>query len=307
MLATRPTRWLLVVALGGGLAALACASRAAAQETPAQIFEEARQAYSRGEYAQVVDRLEPMVGGEVPTIRDRILVRESRKYLGAAYVLTSNRDAAVIQFETMLRGEGVDLEHYTLDTALFPASVHALFDEVRARLVRELRDDVAAQERLRLERVARRADAMMQLVSLAQEDEVEIENSLALAVLPFGIGQFQNGDDETGAFFAISESIFVTTAAVSLAVYLPLLHQWERSLVDASAAAVDPDVLLALQVVNWVSVGASLVLMVAGIVEAVTSFRPRRTVRRQRPIPDPILQDLELLASPAGLGLRLRF
>lgn len=307
MLATRPTRWWLVVALGGGLAALACAPRASAQQTPAQIFEEARQAYNRGEYAEVVDLLEPMVGGEVPTIGDRILVRESRKYLGAAYALTSSRDAAVVQFETMLRGEGADLEHYTLDTALFPASVHEVFDEVRARLVRELRDDADAQERQRLQRETRRTDAMMQLVSLAQEDEVELENSLALAVLPFGIGQFQNGDDELGAFFAVSESIFVTAAAVSLAAWFPLQQQWERSLVDPTAAGVDPDALLALQVVNWVSVGASLVLMVAGIVEAVTSFRPRRTVRRQRPIPDPILHDLELLASPTGLGLRLRF
>src|SRR5690606_10784316 len=111
----------------------------------AHAFEQAREAYGRGEYATVVDLLEPMVGGPLPAIQDRVLVRESRRYLGAAYVLTGRNPRANEQFEALLRSLGDDMEQYQLDAADFPSEVHAVFRTVRDRLLDERRDRETAE------------------------------------------------------------------------------------------------------------------------------------------------------------------
>ncbi|MDX1579381.1 MAG: hypothetical protein R3266_12920, partial [Gemmatimonadota bacterium] len=241
----------------------------------------------------------------------RLLVREFRKYLGAAYVLTSRAEDAARQFEALLRAEGERLESYQFDPggAAFPSSVHEVFDAVRERLVTERRAQEEARAAAEAEREAQRREAVLALFAQAQEDEVEVENEEVLAWMPFGVGQFQNGDEDLGFFFAISESLLVTVAAGSLTAYLAYLEEYERALRFDPGS--DPtnleNLLVGLTVLNWVSFGASVITMIAGVVEAVVGYVPRRTIRRQREVDPEILERLELVGAPGGLGLRLRF
>ncbi len=264
----------------------------------AHAFEQAREAYGRGEYATVVDLLEPMVGGPLPAISDRVLVRESRRYLGAAYVLTGRNPRANEQFEALLRSLGDDMDQYQLDAADFPSEVHAVFRMVRERLLEEQRDRATTEAREDAERDRARREALVELLSLAEETELEIAHDPAIAWLPFGAGQFQNGNADLGAFFLATEAITLLGSVVTFATWVPLADPDLR---------VDLGVLRALQVANWVSVGALGVLMLAGVLEAHINFVPSHRARRQREVPADILEHLDLSVGPGTLGLRLRF
>jgi hypothetical protein len=262
----------------------ALASSPVSAQPAAHAFEQAREAYGRGEYATVVDLLEPMVGGPLPAISDRVLVRESRRYLGAAYVLTGRNPRANEQFE--------------LDAADFPSEVHAVFRMVRERLLEEQRDRATTEAREDAERDRARREALVELLSLAEETELEIAHDPAIAWLPFGAGQFQNGNANLGAFFLATEAITLLGSVVTFATWVPLADPDLR---------VDLGVLRALQVANWVSVGALGVLMLAGVLEAHINFVPSHRARRQREVPADILEHLDLSVGPGTLGLRLRF
>jgi hypothetical protein len=276
----------------------------ATAQTAAQAFEQARQAYFRGEFQEVVGLLEPLVGGVVPSVRDRILVRESRKYLGAAYVLTDQIDRARAQFEALLRSEGEHMEGYTLDPAAFPAEVLRVFGAVRARLIEELRTDEAERARLAAERERRRRQALMALVHLAEIDEDIIPHEPGLAWIPFGVGQFQNGDETLGGFFLGAETATMLSGLIALTIWAPLLDAHDEM---GRTSTIDVGVLRGLQIANIVSFSAFGVLAIAGIIEAHVRFVPSHTVRREREIPADILESLELTVGPASVGLRLRF
>lgn len=272
-------------------------------EAQAREFQAARDAYETGDYAHVVELLEPLVAGDVPVIRDRILLRESRKYLGAAYVLTGHEEDAATLFRELLRAEGDDFERYRLDPAAFPSAVHAVFDRERAELVRQRREEEAELEATRQRRAQQRRDAMLTLVQLAQEPEVQIHNDPLLAWVPFGAGQFQNGDDGLALFFAISEGLTLLGNVGLAALWLPLYTQYEASL-RFEAPEVSESLLLGVEATNIVLGAVFVVLALAGIIEAHVNFVPSRSRRQQRTLPPDVLQQLELVSTPDGFGLR---
>ena len=266
-------------------------------------FQEAREAYLRGEYAHVVDVLEPLIGGEVPEIRDDVLLRESRKYLGAAYVLTGQRELGGQQFEALLRAEGDAFDQYQLDAAAFPSQVHTAFDEVRERLLRQRREDEADLQRRREADEAQRHAALLELVELAQEDEVVIEHDPLLAWVPFGAGQFQNGDADLGWFFAITEGIALALSGAGFSTFMGMEDiRSERGLLPAELTLRSAGL-----VGYFAGGGAFIVLAIAGIIEAHANYVPSHTVRRRRQVPGRLLQDLDLAVGPGSLTLRVRF
>ncbi len=284
-------------------AALACSLVAApaSAQTPVESFEQARQAYLRGEFEEVVRRLDPLVGGPMPMIRDRVLIRESRKYLGAAYVLTGREALAEEQFRELLSALGDGLATYELEPAAsFPQVVQTVFRRVRAQLVREREDAETRRAREAAEREAQRREALLTLLALAQVHEVEVPHDPALAWIPFGVGQFQNGNEALGALFLISEAVTFAGAAV--------LTAWTIAYEDSRPRAViDAGILSGLQIANWVSLGAFGALALGGIVEAHVSFVPSHTVRREREVPADVLERLELTLGPGTIGLRGTF
>lgn len=285
-----------------GMASVCAFVPARAAATESEDFANARSAYHRGDYSRAVELFEAMVGGPTPAIRDAVLIQESREYLAAAYVLLGQRDRAADQFEALLRAEP-DLERYRLDPAAFPQAVLDVFSEVHRRLMRERQEDAENRRRRREAQEARRREATLRLIDLAATDEVVIEHDPALAWVPFGAGQFQNGNSGLGTFFLVAESLSVLTAVATLAVWLPL----EDLRNSVPASDVDIGVLRALQLANWASTAAFGVLAVAGIIEALVNYVPSHTVRREREIPTDILENLDLSVGPGTIGLRLRF
>lgn len=291
-------RWVLLLA-GFLCACVLAPGRAAATES--EDFNNARTAYHRGDYPTAVQLFEAMVGGETPAIRDPVLVQESREYLAAAYVLVGQPDLAAAQFLDLLRAEP-DPERYRLDPTAFPQAVIDVFAEVHRRIVRSRREAETSRRREAEREEARRREAVLRLIDRAAQDEVVIEHSRALAWVPFGAGQFQNGDEALGAFFLASQSVTFLGALVTMSVWFPL-----SDVLAPNGAPVFRDALQGLQIANWVSAGAFGLLAAIGILEAHINFVPSHRARSEREVPADLLEGLDLSIGPGGVGLRLRF
>lgn len=288
------------------LASLVAAALTAPGGVRAQVdedFRAARDAYRDGEHAEVVRLLEPMVGAAIPSVSDRVIAREARKYLGAAYVLGGRRDEGAQQFRWLLEDNRDQLRTMELDRRIFVQEVRDVFEAVQAELVAAedaaTADQAAARER---EREARR-QALIRLLHEAQEDVVEVENPELPMFVPFGVGQFLNGDEGLGVFFLVSEAFFfvVSSASLSVSLYVDdaLRETEEARIIDTYNSLLE-----GLAVTNLVSAALFTILAVAGIVEARLSWQPTRTVRRSREIDQEILDRLELSVTPGGVGVR---
>jgi hypothetical protein len=190
---------------------------------------------------------------------------------------------------------------------IFGEPVVDLFFKVRE----ELRDEIDAAEQRRIE--AARLDAIaaaraaserrrhyQELVRLAARETVIERNRRWIASVPFGVGQFQNGDEALGYVFLTSEVALGATALGSMVVLLSLRDDAEDDNTDAAALNSVNDTAEALLTVSaW----GFAVAATAGVLEAHLSFVPERRTTRRRPLP-PELETLPQTTRPE-LGLRV--
>ncbi len=239
-------------------------------------FERARRAYEDASYRRAASMFEALVGGEVPRIRNPALILESRKYLGASYLLLRRTEDAERQFGLLLQEDS----SYRLDPVRFPKAVQETFDRVRARVEREQKRAEAeaarreeAQRRAELRRLAQQNE---QLRQEAQGQTTEHQNSRLVATIPFGVGQLQNQHRNLGLTLAIVQGIL---AAGSLATF------WSHWIVRRrDVPEVDQDrfrrLARSLRISNQTITGTLAAIMLAGIIDAHVRFRPR--VSKQR-------------------------
>lgn len=251
-------------------------------------FEAARRAFERHDFADAARRLEGMVGGEVPALSSEVLVLEARKYLGATYLFLGRREAADEQFMLLLRQDPT----YQLDPLAFAAAVVDAFKEVRERFetVRAA-EEAERQRRLealrqrRLEGLMRQQARIARLEAIAREETVEVRASRALALLPFGIGQFQNGHRSAGLGFAVTQGIF-TLFTVSTWIW----HRWLRGQANEGVPPNEAGRFerqeRAARILNQISFGTLAAVAVAGIADAQIRFVPVRRERRTRALPE---------------------
>ena len=238
-------------------------------------------------------RLERLVGGDVPQVEGPLRL-ESRKYLGASYVFLGRRDDAERQFAALL---AEDPQHQ-LDPVAFSRDVITLFDRVRSRLAeareREAESRRAAEEVLRREeaqRLVRERERLLRLEELAAQEIVEVRNSRFLASIPFGVGQFQNGDETLGWVFAASGAVLAISSIVTGIVYLNLTEQLVEAQaldVEANAATVEDirSARNATALINRLSILLLGVVGIAGVVDAHVRYVPSRREVRRRAVPD---------------------
>lgn len=267
-------------------------------------FEIARQAYESRDFSRAVFYFEQLVGGEVPRLSSAPMIAEARKLLGAAYVFVGRREAARDQFERLLREQ----PDYLLDPLLFPLEVQELFASVRERLELERRE---AEARAAVEaRAARERQRAVELLRFAEEEvRVEVESSRWLALVPAGVGQFQNGDEGLGWLFLLSETAFLGAAVGGLIWHQDLSVQVARAQAvgDADAVAQGNRLLDVAFGLHWASLGALAAFAIAGIIEAQVRFVPTRVIVQRRRAPDELregLDDREPSAQDGSPGAR---
>ncbi|HSC86252.1 MAG TPA: hypothetical protein VLC09_03240 [Polyangiaceae bacterium] len=246
--------------------------------------------YLSGQYEACVDALTPLVTpGSTHTFTDPSVLERGRLYLASCASLSGRNEEA----RGVLRAA---LESNPLmpppDSLTFPPPVLALFLEVRediqglitkqeqeqvARLLRE-------NEEARL-REAQRAAREAELRRLAEEQPIIARNSRWVASLPFGAGQFQNGNEALGVTFLASETALALGAVVSATV---LMNVYASGGLNADGN-IPPGQEARFEVPNAFLTATSIGLvsvMALGILEAHLAFQPERQLgTRHRTLP----------------------
>ncbi|MEM9074451.1 MAG: hypothetical protein AAGE52_38510 [Myxococcota bacterium] len=243
-------------------------------------FQFAESAYDAGQYQQAAQRFEALL----PSLTSDILIRESRVYLAASYVHLDNAPAAENQFQALLQTN----HEYRIEEHRFSGAVVATFNDVRDRFLEELREREAADaqrreqlRQLQIERLLRQQERLQRLEELAQEETVERQNSRAIALLPFGAGQFQNDQRSLGIGLAVTEAFLFAGSMATWA-----WHRWLRgqTVTDDGRSDFNQRERIA-RISNQVVTGLFAAIAIGGIIEAQVRFRPviRETRRRELP------------------------
>ena len=111
------------------------------------------------------------------------------------------------------------------------------------------------------------AATLSSAVAAAAQDRMDSKSRL-VASLPFGAGQFQNGDADIGVMLLLSETALLATSVTLFAMHDALRDQHvpAHQLEDARAQEA------VLRAGNWISAGLFASVALAGIVHAQLRF-----------------------------------
>jgi hypothetical protein len=311
-------RFVLATLVGAALLTISAAALADDQ----QQFELGKTRFDGGEYAKAAERLAAMLDpAQTPCVQtsatamsscrltDPDLIERARAYYAASLVALDRNDEADQQIGEILRKNF----QFSPDPAAFPQKVVDRFTVVRSRLRQELeaeQEKRARQEReqrLAAERAKQAEEKWLAAVlRAASEERVVTKNSRFIASLPFGIGQYQNGNKSLGTAFAVSESLLgslTLVTAVTNSYYIELAT-------NPTYADLAKTNQLILARLNQVAFGAFTVVAVTGIIQAQVAFVPEIVSVRKRAVPPrPTTSSLQILPtiglSPDMFGLGL--
>jgi tetratricopeptide (TPR) repeat protein len=279
---------------------------AAVRANDFEEFESARTAYETQDYARAAKLFDALGGGDTPALTNRSLLLESKKYLGASYLFLGQLRGAEQEFERLLRMD----PQYMLDPLGFPEEVQRLFAQVKTRLdtERKVAEDERRREENRLrtletQREQHDSSRWVRMREMAETEHVSEVRSRWVAMVPFGVGQFQNGHVSLGAILAVSEGSLLAIGVVSWAV-----HENLRGL-QPTASERDEYSLTerATRYTNQISTALLAVLAITGVVDAQLRFQGTREYERKRPLPADLSMKTDFSVGPTGMQLRLRF
>lgn len=333
----RPTlrfRALLAVwCLALGLLAAPRSAHADALADEEAELQKAKDRFQSGQYEEAATMLDKLLSRPVPNedVRRIEVRRKGRVYYSAALVGLGKIQEADGIILTHLR----DDPFYELPPDEFPGAVRDRFIEVRRQNHDELErlKQVKMQKRQRdVEEVARIAKLKREreerLEAMAGEEKIIEKRSRLVAMVPFGVGQFQNDDIGLGIFFLSSQVVMIGGAITTAAIFQNNVDDFVRACTGPLPRETIPEgetdevvcdeaetQLQALRVANWVTIGSAFALIVSGIIEAQVSFTPQTIIRRKRRIPPRIKDPPPVTIEPTGgvsdtgffLGVRGRF
>jgi len=175
---------------------------AVAADTPSNEFERGKTAFSRAEYHRAIEVLRPLLYPEVRLETEGEVV-QAHRMLGVAHLFEGETENARSEFRKLLELR----PDYRFDPLLDPPRVVDFFNEVLRQEEQELsaiqarRKQREAELALRREREAARLRAEQAVVVRTQL------HSFAVNFIPFGAGQFQNGERRKAWLFLGTEAV----------------------------------------------------------------------------------------------------
>jgi tetratricopeptide (TPR) repeat protein len=254
----------MALALG---AATALALSPSARAAPAsQELADARSRFRAGAYPDAIAALSALLYPQ-SRLSDPAELAEAHLLLGVSYFETGRRESAARELDSALFLDRT----LTIEAGLFSEDAVAFFDAKKKELERRAQ---AEEERTRL---ARERAAIRRF--LASAVVVEKRNYL-LNFVPFGTGQFQNGQRGKGMAFAISQGV-LAGGSIGLASY-----QVIRYGLSGKVPREEVDAVRRIQVLQVAAGAAFYGLWVWSVVDALANYEP--AVRREL---DPATQE----------------
>lgn len=249
---------------------------------PSAAFERARSQFRSGSFEECVESYEQLFshGRDFPEDITQEVVEEARVYFSACLLALGRGDEAEAQMSAAI---DENRQMSSPDPVIFPSQVLDLFFKVRHRFLEKIQEEQekekarADAERQRREELERKeAERVEELERLAAQEFLVHENQRWIAWLPFGVGQFQNGDATLGAVFLTAETLFLGTTIAAVSISLDTHSQAGGKRVRS-----DPfnDQLELAYRVHLAAGGAFLLTAGLGILEAHVNFVPEQRLR----------------------------
>jgi hypothetical protein len=267
-----------LAALAGALIAVGPTAPVTAPPAAREAFDRGRTAFGRAEYQRAIEILRPLLYPDVQLDSEGEVV-QAHRMLGVAYLFENKPDDARREFKKLLELR----PDYRFDPLLDPQQVVDFFNGV----LKEEQAAIAAIEARRSLReqaqVAKREREALRL-SLPPTIVRYERHSYAINFVPFGAGQFQNGQRRKGWFFlgaeaglaAISVGAFVT----NFALYGAAPHR-ECNMTQPPGVQCDPQAIdhrqentsRALLGVQLASGGLFWAVAIWGVIDAIHNFQ----------------------------------
>jgi hypothetical protein len=298
---------------------------AAPAPTPSDEFERGKTAFGRAEYKRAIEVLRPLLYPDVRLETEGEVV-QAHRMLGVAHLFEDQPEEARRELRKLLELR----PDYRFDPLLDPPRVVDFFNDVLRQEEREISAIEARRKKREAEEAARRARAAeAQRVREAVVVHVE-RHSLAVSLLPFGAGQFQNGQRRKGWLFLGAEAAlggaslaaFVTNFALygiaphrRCLVMQPLdanglPQRCPDNEIDRSDERLSTDILR----VQLVTGGLFFAVAAWGVIDAVRHFQREVPLDGETPPAAPSKGGLGLTlapppfsSTPFGLGAEWRF
>jgi hypothetical protein len=260
--------------------------------------------YDAGKYGECADALHLLLSPDsARPLRDVDTIESARVYHAACLIGSGQNEQADEPLRAAIRQNP---QMKPPDSLVFPPKVIDRFLRVRETMfdvIRKAEDErvkhalelaSAQEERARKERLR-----VAGLERLAQQETVINPKTRWLALVPFGTGQFQNGEKSLGYVFLTSEILLLASTLTSLGVETHLILATSRvDKADPSINGTLQDWHSALEVSSYAYLGVSVI----GVIEAELAFTPEQRQIRKRPLPPelrPERSSLEIVPSAA--------
>jgi tetratricopeptide (TPR) repeat protein len=271
-------------------------------------LEKAHSAYVAHQYDEAESRLRVLLDPKASPLTDPDSINDARMYLGAVLLAEGKKDEAAKTFDQLLQAN----PDYQPDPLRISLDAIDVFIDARARarerIAKNRSDQVLKAQEERAKNEAGRQKAALRLAMLEKLASTELvieRHSRWVALVPFGAGQFQNGEDTLGWLFLSTQAALAGGALVSggLSIYYgaqvtDLYQRGNPSYTGYQTAAKQ-----SLLTCYFLDAGL-VVAAVAGIVQAQIAFVPERVQTRTRELP---ALSLSPVISPGLLGLQGRF
>lgn len=283
--------WLRRLVASAALGVILSSAGAVRADGRAEL-EKARASFLARNWADAEERLRVLLDPKTG-LKERPLILQARMYLGASLVAQGRKEDAKAAFEKLV----LDDPTYEPDPLGFPSDAINTFIDVRSSLLEQIKTATQNAARLAAERRAREdAEREAQRVWLdkvkaqASEEKITVRHSRLVASLPFGVGQFQNGEPLLGWIFLGTQVAALAGTGVTFGMY-----RYARDREAESLRAVTPywrelasqwqqrgsDI----QLVNLGFAGAFLAIAAAGIVQANVAFVSESAEKKKRDLP----------------------
>jgi hypothetical protein len=288
------------------------AAASAGRADDATDLERGKNSYDAGRYAEGADRFRHMLDPEAPgALADAGAIERARTYYAACLIALGQNEAATAQIEKIIRQNPL----YSPDPVVFPGQVVDRFTDVKARLKTEIEAAMRAADRAARAKEdkakSEQATYLATLQRLAGEETILVRRSRFIASIPFGVGQFQNGQDGLGYLFLISEALLAGTGIVAAEIHNSLVseiaekrrYQIDQSVIDDFNAKTNTA-----RIVSYGAFFGFLAVAAGGVAHAHLTFVPEVREVRRRPLPAPVVVPAaEITTSRLVVGLTGRF
>jgi len=230
----------------------------AAAASPSKEFDDARAVFRTGRYKDAIPKLTGLLYPQ-SRLSESTELAEAHLLLGVAYYETGDRGAADRELEAALALDPT-LE---ISTATFSRGAVAFFEEKRGELDRKGREEEARLERARRQQLKKR---------ITESAFVLEKRNYLINFVPFGAGQFQNGERGKAIFFAVTEGSLGT---VSLGLFAYQLLRYSNGRVPVEEVEATRN----LQIAQITSGALFFGFMAWGIIDSLAHYE--HTVRRE--------------------------